>query len=179
MAEKRAFQLGILKPVKIPLPNSNHKVASLPPSLIPAPQKIAILGLKTGLWQWYNGISVCNFHQQSPSMITHRITNGLWLTTSYSILYDKKREKIIHHNMNQKKDVIWNRCGLVCAASIIIEMIIGKDGLPAKTIWCRKRGDWSHQMLQLKDHTIYGTSYIIFLRQKKEDHLTVKVENDI
>ena len=29
-----------------------------PPSLIPALQKIAILGLKTGLWQWYNGISV-------------------------------------------------------------------------------------------------------------------------
>ena len=29
-----------------------------PPSLIPALRKIAILGLKTGLWQWYNGISV-------------------------------------------------------------------------------------------------------------------------
>ena len=29
-----------------------------PPSLIPVLQKIAILGLKTGLWQWYTGISV-------------------------------------------------------------------------------------------------------------------------
>ena len=31
-----------------------------PPSLIHALQKIAILGLKTGLWQWYTGISVFN-----------------------------------------------------------------------------------------------------------------------
>ena len=65
MAEKRAFQLGILNPVKIPLPNSNNKVfiskesdiemlvgvSTLPPSLTPTLQKIAILGLKTGLWQ--------------------------------------------------------------------------------------------------------------------------------
>ena len=29
-----------------------------PPFLIPALQKIAILGQKTGLWQWYTGISV-------------------------------------------------------------------------------------------------------------------------
>ena len=29
-----------------------------PPSLIPALQKIAILGIKTGLWEWYTGISV-------------------------------------------------------------------------------------------------------------------------
>ena len=29
-----------------------------PPSLILALQKITILGLKTGLWQWYTGISV-------------------------------------------------------------------------------------------------------------------------
>ena len=28
-----------------------------PPSLIPALRIIAILGLKTGLWQWHNGIS--------------------------------------------------------------------------------------------------------------------------
>ena len=29
-----------------------------PPSLIPALRKIAVLGLKTGVWQWYIGISV-------------------------------------------------------------------------------------------------------------------------
>ena len=29
-----------------------------PPFLIPALRKIAILGLKTGLWEWYTGISV-------------------------------------------------------------------------------------------------------------------------
>ena len=29
-----------------------------PPSFIPALRKIVILGLKTGLWQWYTGISV-------------------------------------------------------------------------------------------------------------------------
>ena len=29
-----------------------------PPSIIPALRKIAILGLKPSLWQWYTGISV-------------------------------------------------------------------------------------------------------------------------
>ena len=32
-----------------------------PPSLIPTLWKIAILGLKTGLWQWYTGISVYKY----------------------------------------------------------------------------------------------------------------------
>ena len=29
-----------------------------PPSFIPTLQKIALLGLKAGLWEWYTGISV-------------------------------------------------------------------------------------------------------------------------
>ena len=36
----------------------NPSGSGKPPSLIPALRKIAILGLKTGLWQWHNGISV-------------------------------------------------------------------------------------------------------------------------
>ena len=37
----------------------NDSGSGFPPSLFPALQKFAILGLKTGLRQWYNGISVC------------------------------------------------------------------------------------------------------------------------
>ena len=55
MAKFRSQALNIIK-----IKYCNAGGSGNPPSLIPTLQKISILGLKTGLWQWHNGISVPN-----------------------------------------------------------------------------------------------------------------------
>ena len=55
-----------------------------PPFFIPALQKIAILCLKTGLWQWYNGISVLpNFIWQRHQKIKMLLQKWFHITLQY------------------------------------------------------------------------------------------------
>ena len=73
----------------------NSGVSGPPPSLIPALRKIAILGLKTGLWQWYSGISV---HVKDICLVARKIS-----VDSRSNLWQKESELRIE--MTDKVDL--------------------------------------------------------------------------
>ena len=94
-----------------------------PPSLIPALQKISILGLKIGLWQWYNGISVAWWPVGKVRFFLLIIRYSSYLRKWYRNL-----SLICQKRTNRKLDIITQWKWSLCKVAFDITTLL----------WCRQ-----------------------------------------
>ena len=158
-----------------------------PPSLNPALRKIAILGLKTGLWQWYNGISVffrkkighTSAKRTSRKINSEYIQYLFYNPTRTSVPFQVIRKKIIN-NISNKAFVSNERNNYIPNWFLIFTMT-RLIGLPARLwqyhLWSFNSRDTKIAKLLPKKEILVTFKIKYWKALKRRDFWSILVKN--